>query len=129
MEIEEEILNKLKELKNKSKCKKERVHSHALLLLNSGNSIKEVATIFDVTERAVYNWITKFKTEGLSSVSRKNGAGRKAILNDDSHKKIIEKNIEAYPHQPKKAYALTLDELSIKVSYKTFKRYLKKHSI
>ena len=50
MEIKKDILEKLKELKN-SQCKKERVHSHALLLLNSGREIKEVAEIFDVTER------------------------------------------------------------------------------
>ena len=44
MEIKKDILEKLKELKN-SQCKKERVHSHALLLLNSGRGIKEVAEI------------------------------------------------------------------------------------
>ena len=56
MEIKKDILKKLKELKN-SQCKKERVHSHALLLLNSGRGIKEVAEIFDVTECSIYNWI------------------------------------------------------------------------
>jgi len=45
MEITEEILNKLRELKN-SQCKKERIHAHALILLNSEKSIKEVADIF-----------------------------------------------------------------------------------
>ena len=50
MEIKKDILEKLKVWKN-SQCKQERVHSHALLLLNSGREIKEVAEIFDVTER------------------------------------------------------------------------------
>ena len=54
MDITEEILDKLTKLKN-SKCKKERVHSHALLFLNNDRSIKEVAEIFDVTECSVYN--------------------------------------------------------------------------
>jgi len=81
MEIKKDILEKLKELKN-SQCKKERVHSHALLLLNSGRGIKEVAEIFDVTERSIYNWIKKFNNDGgISSVTRKAGVGRKAILN------------------------------------------------
>ena len=35
MEITEDILEKLRKLKN-SQCKKERIHSHALLLLNNG---------------------------------------------------------------------------------------------
>ena len=70
MEIKKDILKKLKELKN-SQCKKERVHSHALLLLNSGRGIKEVAEIFDVTERSIYNWIKKFNNDGISSVTIK----------------------------------------------------------
>lgn len=42
MEITQDILNKLTELKN-SKCKEERIHSHALLLLNKGKSVQDVA--------------------------------------------------------------------------------------
>jgi transposase len=127
MEIKEEILQQLRELKS-SECKKERVHSHALILLNNGKDIKEVAEIFDVTQRSIYNWIQKFKDEGIQSVSRKSGAGRKAILND-SFKEAIEEEINRYPHQPKKAYAVSVERLSIKMSYKTFKRFLKKHLI
>ena len=128
MEITEEILKRLKELKN-SQCKKERIHAHALLLLNSEKSIKEVAEIFDVTQRSVYKWIKAFKNEGLSSISRKDGAGRKSILNEDSDKRIIQEQINLYPHQPKKAYAMSLEKLVVSISYKTFQRYLKKHSI
>jgi transposase len=127
MEITEEILEKLKELK-KSDCKKERVHSHALILLNNGQAIKEVAEILDVTERSIYNWIKKFKNEGIQSISRKIGAGRKPILNDTA-KEIIKEEITRYPHQPKKAYCSSIEKLSLKMSYKTFKRFLKKHSI
>ena len=127
MEITQEILNTLTELKN-SKCKKERTHAHALLLLNKGRSIQEITEIFDVTQRSVYNWIKKFKNEGIASLSRKAGAGRKTILNE-SDKDIIEEEIGRYPHQPKKAYAMTLEKLPVKMSYKTFKRFLKKHSI
>ena len=128
MEIEKEILEQLRALKE-SVCKKERKHSHALLLLNKGKSIQEVAEIFEVTERAVYNWIKNFKTHGITSVSRKAGAGRKAILDKEQDKKVIEEQISLYPHQPKKAYAMTLEKLSKEMSYKTFKRFLKKHSI
>jgi len=128
MEITEEILKRLKELKN-SQCKKERIYAHALLLLNSEKSIKEVAEIFDVTQRSVYKWIKAFKNEGLSSISRKDGAGRKSILNEDSDKRIIQEQINLYPHQPKKAYAMSLEKLVVSISYKTFQRYLKKHSI
>ena len=127
MEISKEILDKLTELKN-SQCKKERTHAHALLLLSKGKSIQEVAEVFDVTERSIYSWIKKFKNEGIISLSRKVGAGRKTILNE-SNKDIIEEEISNYPHQPKKAYAMSLEKLPVKMSYKTFKRFLKKYSI
>ena len=127
MKITDKILQKLKELKN-SQCKKERTHAHALILFHKGKKIEEIAEIFDVTERSVYAWIEKFKLEGIKSLSRKEGAGRKPILND-SHIHIIKEEIKKYPHQPKKAYTMSLERLSVKMSYKTFKRFLKKHSI
>jgi transposase len=64
MKITENILKQLTQLKN-SQCKKERIHSHALLLLNKGRNIKEIAEIFDVTERSVYKWIKAFKDDGI----------------------------------------------------------------
>jgi transposase len=128
MEIEKEIKERLRAFKD-SRCKKERKLSHALLLLNKGKSIAEVAEIFDVTQRAVYNWIKNFKMNGISSISRKVGAGRKAILNEEQDKKVIQEQIKLYPNQPKKAYGMTLEKLSKEMSYKTFKRFLKKHSI
>jgi len=127
--IDKEILKKLSELKSYGKSKKERVHSHAILLLNAGKDKKEVAEIFGVSERSVYDWIKAWDKDGIGSLSRKVGSGRKPILNEESNKEIVAQQISNYPHQPKKAYVLTVEKLSIKMSYKTFKRYLKKHSI
>ena len=44
------IRERIRELKD-SKCKKERVHSHALILLNSGRDIKEVAELYNVPKK------------------------------------------------------------------------------
>ncbi len=41
-------------------------------------------------------------------------------------KKITKEFIELHPHQPRTAYALSVEELSVNMSYKTFKRFLKK---
>ena len=51
------------------------------------------------------------------------------IFDDEKDKERIKQHIELYPHQPKKAYAITLEHLPIKISYDTFKRFLKKHCI
>jgi len=35
----------------------------------------------------------------------------------------MKKNIELYPHQPKKIFAITVKETDIKMSYDTFKYF------
>ncbi|MEA1917418.1 MAG: helix-turn-helix domain-containing protein [Campylobacterota bacterium] len=124
-----EIIDKLKELKNFGTSKQERIRSHAVLLLSDGVKLSEIAKIFDVSDRMVYNWISEWNNLGLTSLKRKKGDGRKPLLNDKEDKELIQRLIEENPHQPKKAYALALEELKKSISYKTFQRFLKKHLI
>lgn len=123
---EEEILNQLRSIKNSGATKQERHRAHALLLLNIGKNKNELAEIFEVSLRTIYNWINDFKADGIKSLAIQKGRGRKTLLNEDSDKTIISEFMKMYSHQPKKAYALSVEKLSIKMSYKTFKRYLKK---
>lgn len=125
---DERVLKKLEELRKNGSTKQKRTRSHALLLLNNGKNKNEVAEIINVTNKTVYNWINDWNERGVDSLSRKKGDGRKPILTTQKHKEIIQNNITTYPHQPKKAYALTLKEIDIAFSYSTFKRFLKKYS-
>ena len=130
MKIEDEaILQKLLEISKNGKSKQERIRAHALVLSNDGKKSQEIATIFDVTQRTVFQWFKDFKELGLDSLAQQSGRGRKTKLSIDKDLEIVKKHIEAHPHQPKKAYALTLEEIDIKISYNTFKRFLKKHLI
>ena len=124
---DQEILDKLAKLKKHGASKQERIRSHAILFLNNGKSKNEIAEIFDVTNRTIYHWIEEWNKRGIDSIYRRKGNGRKPLLTSNSHKEIIQKHIDNHPHQPKKAYALTLKEIDIKVSYKTFQRFLKKY--
>jgi len=90
---------------------------------------KELSEIFDVSPRTIYQWFKNFEDEGIDSLACKSGRGRKLLLDADKHKKTIEKHIDNHPNQPKTAYVLTVEDTGIKMSYKTFKRFLKKHSI
>ena len=130
MKIEDEaILQKLLEISKNGKSKQERIRAHAIVLSNEGKKSQELATIFDVTQRTVFQWFKDFKEIGLNSLAQQSGRGRKTKLSADKDLEIVKKHIEAHPHQPKKAYALTLEEIDIKISYNTFKRFLKKHLI
>jgi transposase len=127
--ISEEEKESLEEIKNRGIKMQERRRAHAVLLNFSGKDKKEIATIFTVSERVVYNWIHEWNNLGIASLEHKKGSGRKALLNPESHQDIILKILQENPHQPKKAYALTLKEIGIKVSYDTYKRFLKRYCI
>jgi transposase len=128
MKIEDkQILEKLVKISKNGKSKQERIRAHALVLSNNGKNSQEIATIFDVTQRTVFQWFRDFKENGLNSLAQQSGRGRKTKLSVEKDLEIVKKSIETYPHQPKKAYALTLKEIDVKVSYNTFKRFLKKH--
>jgi len=123
-----EILEKLKEVKNNGKTKQERQRAHALLLSNEGMTKKDIATIFGVSQRSIFGWLKAYTNNGISSLKCQVGRGRKLLLNSKKDQAIAEKNIELYPHQPKKAFALTVEETGVNMSYDTYKYFLKKHS-
>jgi len=124
-----EILDNLKYIRDNGKSKQERQRAHALLLSNNGMTKAEIANILGVSIRSIFGWLKAYKDDGIASLKCKTGRGRKSLLNSKEHKKIVEKNIKLFAHQPKKAFAMTVDETNIKLSYDTFKYFLKKHSI
>jgi len=128
MKIEdEEILQKLSKISKDGKTKQERIRAHALVLSNDGYKSQELANIFGVSQRTIFQWFRDFKERGIESLVQKSGRGRKKKLSKEKHLKIVQKHIENHPHQPKKAYALTLEEIDIDICYNTFKSFLKKH--
>jgi len=124
-----EILDKLAYTRDNGKSKQERQRAYALLLTNDGISKAKIANILGVSIRSVFGWLKAYKDEGMSSLKCKSGRGRKLLLNSKEHKNTVKKNIELYPHQPKRAYAVTVEETGVQMSYDTFKYFLKKHSI
>ena len=126
---DEQILKELIDIRDNGKRKQERTRAGAILLSNADVHLNDIAKIFDVTTRSVFGWFKDFKEQSISSLYCKKGRGRKLLLNVNKHKKIIEKHMINHAHQPKTAFALTVDEIGIKMSYDTFKLFLKKHSI
>lgn len=128
MKIEDEqILQKLSEISKNGKSKQERIRAHALILSNDGRKSQELATIFDVSQRTIFQWFKDFKEIGFDSLVQQSGRGRKNKLSKEKDLVIVQKHIEAHPHQPKKAYALTLEEIDTKICYNTYKSFLKKY--
>jgi transposase len=130
MKIEDEqTLQKLSKISKNGKSKQERIRAHALILSNDGRKSQELATIFDVSQRTIFQWFKDFKETGLDSLAQQSGRGRKNKLPKDKYLEIVKKHIEDHPHQPRKAYALTLEDIDTTICYNTYKSFLKKHSI
>lgn len=127
--IDEKILKELINIRDNGKSKQERSRAGAIILSNNDVHLNDIAKIFNVTRRSVFGWFKDFKEKGISSLYCQKGRGRKLLLDVDKHKEIIEKHMAEHAHQPKTAFALTVDEIGIKMSYDTFKLFLKKHSI
>ncbi len=121
---EENILKQLIEIRDNGESKQERTRAGAILLSNNDVHLNEIAKIFNVTTRSVFGWFKDFKEDEISSLKCRSGRGRKPLLNTDKHKEIIKKHIKDYPHQPKTAFALTVEVTGVQMSYDTFKLFL-----
>ncbi len=74
MKIEDtKILEKLLEISKNGKSRQERVRVHALILSNDGRKSQEIANIFDVTQRTVFQWFKDYKEIGLDSLTQQVG--------------------------------------------------------
>ena len=55
----------------------------AIKLRKSGVQINTIANSFNVTERAVYSWLKKSKTEGIKSLTSSKATGPESYLSED----------------------------------------------
>lgn len=126
---DEQILKQLIDIRDNGKSKQERTRAGAILLSNSDVHLNDIAEIYNVTTRSVFGWFKGFKNDGILSLKCKPGRGRKLLLDASKHKDIVKNHMILHPHQPKTAFALTVEETGIQMSYDTFKLFLKKHLI
>lgn len=54
---------------------------HGLLLITSGHSCQQVATLFGTDRRTVQRWVTRFETHGLTGLRDGVHSGRPTTLN------------------------------------------------
>jgi transposase len=79
-EISEWEQENLEEIKKYHPKYRERERARGILLSYRGYSPKEIAKIFEISERIVYNWIDNFNENGIIGLLTQKGQGRKPIL-------------------------------------------------
>jgi transposase len=101
-----------------------RTRAQALILLNQGTTIKEIQKFFSISYKTVYNWISRWESEGMVGLYNKPGRGRKSTFNDEQ-KEQIATWVEEDPKHLKKVSQKIQETWNLNPSKKTISRVIK----
>ena len=77
--ISETERKNLEDIKKHYPKYRERERAGGIMLSYRGYSPKEIAEIFEISDRMVYNWIDNFNENGIIGLLTQKGQGRKPI--------------------------------------------------
>jgi transposase len=98
--------------------------AQAIKLSSKGYTIPEISEALDVHYNSVYNWVTKYLTEGIDGLLNKPRSGRPRLILD-SQIAIIEKLVIEEPRRLKVVLPKIEKEIGVNVSLWTVQRALK----
>ena len=114
----------LQEGEKNGKARAFRKRCHCLRLSSQGYQVKELASIFRVSEISIYTWFKRWEAAGIVGLRDKAGRGRKPILRDEDLS-IIKEKVQENAQRLKIAREKLKAELGREFSTKTLKRFLK----
>jgi transposase len=127
LKIEESRLAEIRNIIKRDIRYRVRKRASAILYKEQEYSVKRIAKMLEVRAEAVYEWIAKYKAEGIESFYDKKGKGRKNIIQDEDAEKIRELVINC--PSVAVANAKVREKLNIFVHKDTLRNYLKKTQI
>lgn len=101
-----------------------RQRAHCLILASQGVKIEELMNIFQVSYKTIYNWFSRWESEGIVGLYNKPGRGSKQTFNSEQKARIREW-VRQQPKQLKQVVQKIKEEWGITISTKTIKRILK----
>jgi transposase len=114
----------LQEGEKNGKTQAFRERCRCLRLSAEGYEVKELASIFRVSEISIYTWFKRWEAGGVVGLRDKPGRGRKAILQAEDLA-VIKEKVQAHAQRLKIAREKLKAELGREFSTKTLKRFLK----
>lgn len=114
----------LKRIYKQSRHHQVRQRAQCILLSFQGLTLKELMTIFSVSRKTLYNWLTSWEDKKLVGLYDQAGRGRKSKLKEEQKEQIREW-IKADPKNLKKILGRVEKDWKIKISKDTLKRVLK----
>lgn len=114
----------LQEGEKNGTAKSFRQRCHCLRLSSEGYEVKQLASIFRVSEISIYTWFKRWERGGIVGLRDKAGRGRRAILQAEDLA-VIKEKVQENAQQLKIARSILKEELGREFSTKTLKRFLK----
>ena len=101
-----------------------RSRSQALLLSNRGYTVKELARLYQVRTRTIYEWFSRWQSLGVVGLCITKGRGRKATL-QTQHTPLVEEMLTLDCQDLKQASVSLSEILAAPISKGQLKRFLK----
>lgn len=101
-----------------------RQRSHGILLSSQGTTVPQLARMFNVTQRTVYNWLNAWEARRFPGLYDDSGKGRNPKLTHPQKEQMKQWG-KKFPKNLKKIIALVKEQFDISVSKSTVKRVLK----
>lgn len=124
-EINLEMLKFLKRISRASKFPQVRNRAQCIILRYQGFSTEKLMTIFGISRRTLYNWLTRWEKSGFIGLYNEKGRGRKAKLSSSQIAQVKDW-VKAEPKRLNKVVIKIRKEWGIEVSKETIKRTIKK---
>jgi len=101
---------------------------HIILLSDQGQSIGEIAEIYNIVRQTVTNTFNRFEKAGIKGLQTKKGQGKKPIIRieNEAQTNQIEKLVEKNSQNLNAALAEIKKEVGLEMSKVTLQRFLKK---
>ena len=101
-----------------------RTRSQALLLSNRGYVVNELARLYQVRTRTIYEWFSRWESWGVVGLRITKGRGRKSVL-QPLHTSMVVETLTIDCQDLKQASVQLSKALAIPVSKGQLKRFLK----
>ncbi|NEQ88950.1 MAG: IS630 family transposase [Moorea sp. SIO2I5] len=124
-ELNTETKKLLERISWQSKYPQVRDRAKCILLSYKKFSINELSSLFGVTRKTIYNWLTKWEYQKIIGIYNQKGRGRKPKLNQEQRQQVKEW-VKSEPKSLNKVKNKINKEWKIDVSKETIKRTIKK---
>ncbi|MGM9508885.1 helix-turn-helix domain-containing protein [Larkinella sp. GY13] len=102
-----------------------RMRCQLVLLKAEGRKSKEVASIVNMCEMSVNNWLNRYKTDGIAGLLTKPGRGRKAVIFSEQEQQNALALIKANRQKLQTAKAEWESQQGKSIGRDAFRRFLK----